>query len=282
MRKLVATVALVVATLSSADDVERGYAEAGGGVKLFYEVRGSGTPIVLLHGGLGTFESAFSKLPPDLARRYRVIGLEQVGHGHTADTDQRLSYARMAEHTAAAMRKLATGPVDLVGLSDGGIVAVLVAASHPELVRKVVVSGVNTRFDGMHPKTMQWLRDTTPEALVNALPPDMRAEYERVAPDAAHWPVLVAKIRDLWLTPVYVEKAQLAAITAPTLIIAGDQDKFTTVEHSVELFRSIQGSQLWIVPGTGHDTFGPRAAWIAPVVAQFLDAPVTPARLSNQ
>lgn len=278
MRKLVAAAVLVVATLSWADDVERGYAEVGEGVKLFYEVRGSGPPIVLLHGGLGTFESALSKLPPDLARRHRVIGFEQVGHGHTADTDQRLSYARMAAHTAAALRKLAVGPVDLVGWSDGGIVAILVAAGHPDLVRRVVASGVNTRLDGMQPKTVQWLRDSTPETLAKALPPEMRAAYERVAPDPAHWPVLVAKIRDLWLTPVYVEKAQLAAITAPTLIIAGDQDGFATVEHSVELFRSIAGSQLWIVPGTGHDTFGPRAAWVAPVVAEFLDAPTTPAR----
>lgn len=278
MRNLAATAILVVATLSWADDVERGYADVGGGVKLYFEVRGSGAPLVLLHGGLGTFETSYSKVPPELARRYRIIGLEQVGHGHSADTDQRLSYANMAEHTAAALRKLAVGPADLVGLSDGGIVAILVAASHPELVRKLVVSGVNTRFDGMQPKTMAWLRDSTPESLLNALPPEMRAAYERVAPDPDRWPVLVARLRDLWLTPVYIENAQLAAIKAPTLIIAGDRDSFPTAEHSVEIFRSIPGSQLWIVPGTGHDQFGPRRAWVGPVVAEFLDAPLTPAR----
>lgn len=278
MRKFAATAALLVATLSWADDAEHGYAEVGGGVKLYYEVRGSGAPVVLLHGGLSSVEASFSKVLPDLARRYKVIGIEQVGHGHTADTDQPLSYMKMAEHTAAALRKLAVTPADLVGWSDGGVVAILVAARYPELVRKAVVSGVNTRLDGMSPKTMQWLRDSTPESLLNALPPELRAAYERVAPDTAHWPILVAKIRDLWSTPVYIDKAQLAAITAPTLIIAGDQDKFATAEHSVEIFRSIHGSQLWIVPGTGHDTFGARAAWMVPVITEFLDAPTTPPR----
>ncbi len=278
MRKFAALVVLLAAAPPRADEVEHGYADVGGGVKLYYEARGSGSPLVLLHGGLNTIETSFAKVLPDLARRYRVIGLEQVGHGHTADTDQPLSYAKMAEHTAAALRKLGVARADLVGWSDGGIVAILVAASHPDLVRKVVVAGVNTRLDGLPPKSVQWLRDSTPESLAKGLRPELRAAYERSAPDPARWPVLAKKTLDLWLTPVYIEKAQLAAVKAPTLIVAGDQDKFATAEHSVEIFRSIPRSQLWIVPGTGHDTFGARPASMVQVISEFLDAPITPAR----
>ncbi len=249
------------------------------GIELHYEVRGSGSPVVLLHGGLNTIETSFSKVLPDLARRYKVVAIEQRGHGHTADSDGPLSYARMADDTAALLRHLDLGRADLIGWSDGGIIALLVAAGHPQLVRRVVASGVNARLDGLPPESAKWLRETTADGLAKVLRKELREAYDRAAPDGpAHWPVVVAKVKDLWLTPVTVEKAQLAAIDAPVLVIAGDQDRFATPEHSVEIFRSLRRAQLWLVPGTGHDTFNARPSWLIPVIADFLDAPEKPAK----
>lgn len=260
-------------------------AEAGGtwasanGVKLYYELRGNGPPVVLLHGGLNTVETSFSRVLPDLLRKHKVVAIEQVGHGHTADPDRPFTYPNMAADTAALLGQLALGPADLVGWSDGGIVALLVASAHPRLVRRVVVSGVNTRLDGLPPDSVKWLRETTDEALVKMLRKELREAYDHASPDGpAHWPIVVAKVKRLWQTPVTVEKAQLAAIEAPVLVIAGDQDKFATPEHSVEIFRSLRRARLWIAPGTGHDTFNSRAAWLLPVVEDFLDSPDAPAK----
>lgn len=273
-------VAVAALLIASPEAIEVRGAHAGvNGVKLYYEVRGSGSPVVLLHGGLNTIETSFSKVLPDLARRYKVVAIEQRGHGHTADSDGPLAYARMADDTAALLRHLDLGRADLVGWSDGGIIALLVASGHPQLVRRVVVSGVNTRLDGLPADSVKWLRETTADGLVKVLRKELREAYDRAAPDGpAHWPIVVAKVRELWLSPVTVEKAQLAAIEAPVLVIAGDQDRFATPEHSVEIFRSLRRAQLWLVPGTGHDTFNARPSWLLPVIADFLDAPEKPAK----
>jgi pimeloyl-ACP methyl ester carboxylesterase len=269
--------ALVLVTSPSAEDIQRGYASVNG-VKLYYEIRGSGPPVVLLHGGIQTIETSFAKVLPELARKFRVVAVEQVGHGHTADSGQSFSYNKMAEDTAALLGKIGLGRADLIGWSDGGIVALLVAAKYPEHVRRAVVSGVSTRLEGIQPEFLKWLRETTPDGLVKILPKELRDAYERTSPDgSAHWPVLVAKARDLWLSRS-VEKTQLAAIDAAVLLIAGDQDYWATAEHSVDIFRSLRRSQLWIVPGTGHDTFNARPAWLLAVITDFLEAPDKPAK----
>jgi pimeloyl-ACP methyl ester carboxylesterase len=249
-----------------------GYANVNG-VKHYYEVHGAGAPVVLLHGGISSFQTSFERVSGDLARRYQVVGIERVGHGHTADSDRPLSYEGMADDTAAVLGQLGLGQVDLIGWSDGGIVSLLVASKYPQLVRKVVVLGSSTSLDGVQPDFQRRLRGMTPEELVKVLGKERREAYERVSPDGpGHWPVIVAKIKDLWLSR-RVEKEQLVAIQAEVLVIAGDRDIWATPEHSVEIFRSLRRGRLWIVPGTGHDTLISRTPWALPVITDFLDAP---------
>ena len=268
-----AAVALLLLAASPEGVAARtGYANVNG-VKHYYEVHGSGAPVVLLHGGISNIQTSFDRVSADLARRYQVVGIERVGHGHTADSDRPLSYEGMADDTAAVLAQLGLGRVDLVGWSDGGIVSLLVASRYPGLVRKVVVVGASTGLDGVQPDFLGRLRGMTPEELVKLLGKERQAAYVRVSPDGPdHWPVIVGKIKDLWLSR-RVEKEQLVAIEAEVLVVAGDRDIWATPEHSVEIFRSLRRGRLWIVPGTGHDVLISRPAWALPVITDFLDAP---------
>lgn len=242
------------------------------GLAMYYEVRGDGPPLVLLHGGLHGIEGSFGRVLPALAARRRVIAVEQIGHGHTPDADRPFRYADMAEDTAALLARIGVGPADLLGWSDGGIVALFLAARHPERVRRVVVSGANARLEGMAPAAMRGMRDTPPERMARELSPALREAYAAASPDGPdHWPVVVAKAREMWLAPVGLEPADLARIAAPTLLIAGDRD-LVRPEHEVELLHAIRSAQLLILPGTGHRTLDARAEWVLPVLWSFLDA----------
>lgn len=262
-----AVAALVLAAPETAE--KSGYASVNG-VKLYYEERGGGAPVVLLHGGINTLETTFANLIPELVRKYRVVAIEQVGHGHSPDTEVPRTYAEMADDTAALLGHLGIARADLIGWSDGGIIAFLVAIRHPERVRRVVASGANIRLEGLSPGFVKWARAVAPD---DKGLEKLRLAYERVSPDgAAHWPTLLARDRALWLQPVVIEKEKLATVKAPTLVVSGDGDT-VLVEHAVEIFRTLPDAQLCVLPATGHNTFVPRAAWLLPMLTSFLDAP---------
>jgi len=237
------------------------------GLKMYYEVHGEGRPVVLLHGGMTGIQLSFAAQIPVLAKNHRVIAVEQMGHGHTADVAGReLSYDGMTEDTAAFLTQQGIHNADLVGFSDGGQIALRLAFTHPELVRRVVVSGVGLgALSAEQQKAMQNLS-------AGFLPKAFRDEYARISPDGpAHWPALFEKVRAMWSKPGWgISKPELAAIKAPVLLVFGDRD-FTSAEEAAAIFRAIPGAQLCILPGTGHGTFRDRPEWLNPVVLDFLD-----------
>jgi pimeloyl-ACP methyl ester carboxylesterase len=247
--------------------------------RLYVQVSGSGKPIVFLHGGLHHFDNSFGKQRDDFARSRTVVGIDQRGHGHSPDDARPFSYQDMADDTAEVIRRLGLGPVDVVGHSDGGNVALILARTHPDLVRRVVVSGANLR-PNLPPDEVQARMRWSPEqwseflsTFERRLPPGFRADYQAVTPDgAAHWSVVVAKSYRLWLTPVVIDAAGLAAIQAPVLVIAGDKD-FASLEETAEIYRGLRQAQLFIVPGTGHGTFFQTPELVNPAIHRFLDAP---------
>src|SRR5277367_3995836 len=171
------------------------------GVTLYTEISGNGPPIVFLHGGLSYFDRSFPKQKTYFSEFRTVIGIDQRGHGHSPDNDQPFSYRQMADDTAALIRKLGLGPVDVVGHSDGGNVGLLLARYYPELVRRLVVSGANLSgdFSGfVGYARFRWMSD---EKFAASLSASARQDYARVSPDGErHWPVMVAKTKQLWAT----------------------------------------------------------------------------------
>lgn len=243
------------------------------GQKIYYERYGSGRPLVLLHGGINSIQSSFKNQIEYFAAHREIIGIEQVGHGHTPDSAEDFSYFRMAKDTADLLRSLNISNADFMGWSDGGILALLIAKNNPDLVHRVIASGANTRLVGMTPEEIKKIRDSTPEQLAADIEKKYRDQYVDVSPDGEkHWPIIVKKIWDLWLTPLILEDKDLALIKAPTLIINGDKD-LIPVEHAVEIFKALPKGQLFIVPATEHHTFELAAPLLNPVMLTFLDSP---------
>jgi pimeloyl-ACP methyl ester carboxylesterase len=249
------------------------------GSRLYVQISGNGSPVVFLHGGLHHFDNSFAKQRDEFALSHTVIGIDQRGHGHSPDDARPFSYQDMADDTAEVIRLLRLGTVDVVGHSDGGNVALRLARTHPELVRRLVISGANLRpslpQDELQVRqrwSTQQLTDFLPK-LEQRLPPTFRTEYQAVTPDgAAHWSIVLAKSYRLWLTPIVMDPADLAAIQAPVLVIAGDKD-FTSIEETAEIYRGLRKAQLFIVPGVGHGTFSGKAELVNLAIRQFLDAP---------
>ena len=248
------------------------------GAKLYTETLGRGTPIVFLHGGLLYFDNNFTNQKDYFAAHHMVIGIDQRGHGHSPDGPWQLSYKQMADDTADLIRELKVGPVDVVGHSDGGDVALLLARYHPELVRRVVISGANLR--GLPPAELEVRKHWTSEQqakklqeLAAFLPPYFATDYAAVSPDGAgHWMTLVAKCYSLWSQSIVIEPAELAKILAPVLVVAGDHD-FTSLEETAEIFRGLPHGELFVVPGTDHGTFQMRPELVNLAIAGFLERP---------
>jgi pimeloyl-ACP methyl ester carboxylesterase len=248
------------------------------GVKLYTESFGHGTPVLFLHGGLMFFDNAYSKQRDYFAAHHMVIGIDQRGHGHSPDGPWQISYQLMADDTAAVIQKLKVGPVDVVGHSDGGNIALLLARDHPELVRRVVISGANLR--GWSREVLE-ARERLPPAQVEekvrslaaSLPSFIRIDYGAVSPDGPdHWMAMVTKCYWLWGQSIVIDPGDLQKIQSPVLVVAGDHD-FTSIEETTEIFRGLPHGQFFVVPGTGHGTFQTRPALVNLAVSEFLDQP---------
>src|SRR5918994_2974722 len=208
------------------DDSYGNYAEVNG-LNMYYEIHGTGQPLVVLHGAYMTID-AMGEVVPSLAESRQVIAVELQGHGRTADIDRQLSYEQMADDVAALLRHLGTEGADVFGYSMGGAVALQVAIRHPEVVRKLVVASASYTSDGAHPELMEMIPTLTPEAFVGT---PIEEEYLRLAPNPEDFPTLVAKLKRLDLEHFAWPQEDIRGIQAPTLLIVGDSDAIR-LEHA--------------------------------------------------
>lgn len=250
------------------------------GLDIYYEIHGAGEPLVLLHGAFMTIE-LMGPLVAGFAKTRRVIAIEQQGHGHTADADRPLDYARMADDTAGVLRHLGIEQADVYGYSMGGGIAVQLAIRHPALVRKLVAVSMSFTSDGLHPEVMATIKTITADLFIGTPWYDA---YVRAAPHPDGFNRLVERIKALDAEEYAWPEEEVKAITAPTLVIIGDSDG-TRPEHAVEMFRLLGGgvfgdiagmpsSQLAILPGTNHVGMLERTDLLLAIVPPFLDAPL--------
>jgi pimeloyl-ACP methyl ester carboxylesterase len=250
------------------------------GLEMYYEIHGSGQPLVLLHGNLSAIGTSFGKVLPQLAATRRIIAVEQQGHGHTADIDRPFSIAQWAQDTTALLQHLGVEQADFFGYSSGGAVALEIALRSPALVRKLVLAGgTSYSRDGFYPELLTAGESMKPEDLDGS---PFQQEYARIAPHPEQWHRLAAKIADLDRASGDWSGEALASIKAPALLIIGDSD-IVRPEHTVAMFRLLGGgvagdlvglprSQLAILPGTTHVTLVDRAEWLVSMIEAFLDA----------
>jgi pimeloyl-ACP methyl ester carboxylesterase len=221
------------------------------GHRIYYTVRGDGPTWVLLHGGGDSGEHSFVRQLDVFSERHHIVAPDQVGQGHTPEVSGPLSYTAMMEDTAALFKVLKLKHVDVVGFSDGGILALMLAIRHPELVRRLVVSGVNIAPEGLNAEDLEELRATQ-------IPKPKTIDE---------------KLAHLWLTsPTETELslALLSKINQPVLVVSGDRDAIT-LEHTLTIFHALPEAELCVLPGTDHATFSGRSEWLNPIISAFLD-----------
>lgn len=232
---------------------------------LYYEEHGDPTspPVILLHGGMSGAQTWELQLKA-LGQNHRILAPEQQGHGHTQDLDAPFSYQAMADDTIEFLELIAGQPAHLVGHSDGGILALLIALQRPDLVRRAVLIGANFHRNGLRPSEIN-TGNLDNEDFAKALD-----RYAQFSPDGAgHWPIIVHKTQQMWINEPSLSISDLATITPPTLVMVGDNDVITH-DHTVQLYGALAESQLAIVPGTSHSLRKEKPALVNYLILEFL------------
>lgn len=266
------------AVISAQQKPTTGYAPVNG-LKMYYEVHGSGDPVVLLHGSFMTITNNWTGWIGELSKTRKVIAIEMQGHGRTADIKRDFSYENLADDVAALLDHLKIPSADLIGYSMGGSVAMQCAIRHPEKVRKVVSISAVFRQDGWVKEALDAFPQLTSEALKGS---PIEAEYKKLSPTPDEFPRFIKRVIGMDLKPYDFGADKLKATKAPMFFIHGDADG-VRLEHISEMFRlkgdEIFGdmrprseSRLAILPNTTHVTLMERVPVIVPMVNDFFDA----------
>ena len=238
-------------------------------IKMYYEIHGTGEPLLLLHGGTGYIEK-FSHQIPAFEKDFKVIAPDSRGHGRTTDSEQPITYELMASDIVKLLDHLNIHNINIVGWSDGGIIGLKLAISQPQRVKKLVAIAANFKTDGLEKYMIEYLKNTTPETL----PPELIEGYKKLNPNPDHWPIFFNKIKTMWLTSPNFSKDMLATIKAPTLILTGDRDGFIRLNHTIELYESIPNSQLCVIPGATHGVPSEKPELLNKIIKEFLQTTV--------
>jgi pimeloyl-ACP methyl ester carboxylesterase len=236
------------------------------GLQLYYEIHGSGRPLVLLHGGLMTIGLNFGPMLEPLAARRQVIAVELQGHGHTADTGRALTIEALAGDVVGLLDQLGIAEADVFGFSLGGLVACAIALGAPARVGKLIVASADPhRPPGRESAPLGEDRMPTPADFQA-----MRDAYDEVAPDPAHFEEFAAKNSALVHEfPGWTD--ELRSLQVPTLLIFGDRD-FSPLPDVLEVFELLPNAQLAVLPGTTHVGVIRRPGEVLALITPFLDA----------
>jgi pimeloyl-ACP methyl ester carboxylesterase len=211
-----------------------GYAPVNG-LKMYYEIHGSGEPVVLLHGAFMAISDTFhwTEWIGELSKTRKVIAIEMQGHGRTADIKRDFSYDYLADDVAALLDYLKIPSADVIGYSLGGGVALNCAIRHPDKVRKVVSISAVFRLDGWTKEALAVFPQLTAEAFKGS---PMEADYKRLSPTPNEFPNFVRRVLSIDLKPHDFGADKLRATKAPMFFIHGDADG-VRLDYIAETFR---------------------------------------------
>ena len=214
------------------------------GIRTWYDEQGIGEPLVLLHpGGVGVGSRAFEPNLPALAAHFHVFLPERRGHGHTPDADGPYRYELMAEDTIHFLEQVVGGPARLLGISDGAVVALLVAHKRPDLVQRLICAAGPFHRSGWVASAIEPGLET-PEFLV--------ISYGEVSPDGKeHYRVVQKKLDQMHALGPTLTKDDLKSIPCRTLVMVSDDDE-VPLEHAIDFYRAVPDGELAVIPGTSH------------------------------
>ena len=208
------------------------------GVRLYYEVYGTGEPLLLVHGNGGSIHDLAAQIA-HFREGYMVIAVDSRGHGNSSESPGRLTYEAMADDLAALLEHLKTGPANVLGWSDGGIQALLLGMRHPAKVRKIaaMAANLNPTEEAIRPEDIALIK-----SMLSEIP-----EERRATPEGRR----EVKAFQLLLEEPHIDPKALGAIAAPTLVLAGDRDLIRD-EHTLTIYHHVPNGQLAVFPNATH------------------------------
>jgi pimeloyl-ACP methyl ester carboxylesterase len=251
------------------DETMTGYADVNG-LHMYYEEHGTGTPLLLLHGGVMAIDLAWAELIPVLAADYRVIAVEYQGHGRTADIDRPITLTNLAADMVALLDHLGIDRAHVVGHSLGGGIALEMAVRHPDRVLSIVPMSAGVKPEGDHPD----MSDPSTYATSTRMPTAdhmaaMQGAYARLSPTPDNFGEFITKMTATARALAGWTDEELAGITAPTTLVFGDHD-FYTEDHPGKAQQLIPGAHLAVFPNTTHMQVTGRTALLSAILPDAL------------
>ncbi|MEQ8663937.1 MAG: alpha/beta fold hydrolase [Gammaproteobacteria bacterium] len=247
---------------TGADTVVSGRAQVDD-VVLYYEVRGAGVPLLLLHGGFGHTGSWQRQAAAFAAAGFRVIAIDSRGHGRSTLSDTPLGYTRMADDVLGVMDTLGIARAHLVGWSDGGNIGLDIAMRHPGRLLKLVAYGANYRVAGVR-------EDVADNPTFSAYVEQAHRDYLELSPQPARWDEFVTRIGAMWAREPNHSDAALRAITVPLLVLHGAEEEAIEGSHAAALATLVPGARFVVMPGTGHFAMREQPGEFNRIVLDFL------------
>jgi pimeloyl-ACP methyl ester carboxylesterase len=281
-RFLVSILFVITMSVSSALNAQQikplssGYAPVNG-IKVYYEVYGEGDPVVLIHGAFYTIDMNWGQLIPELSKTRKVIAIEMQGHGHTPFSERKLSFTALASDVEKVMDYLKIDSADIVGYSMGGSVAYQFAVQNPARLRRLVIISSTYKSSGWLPEVNSAFENFKPEFFDNT---PIKTAYDAVAPDKTKWRKFLEQMFAFAKTSFNVGDSNIAKISAPVLIISGDNDGLDKIEL-MKTYKLLGGgvaaglqpmpkSQLAIVPSQDHVSLMMQTQTILGYLTNFL------------
>ena len=226
-----------------------------------YEWANNGQPVLLLHGGLSDTDSFADVMVAPLGSDFHLFAYDRAGHGRSADQPGSFHFNFQCSEAIAFISEVVKEPVHLVGYSDGANIALMVAIARPDLVKSIVSIAANFSADGIV---------ELPEFDPAGISEENRAEYAAMSPDAPETlDAKIEKMHQIWKVEPNIKITDIAEISVPTLVMAGDDD-VVKHSHTIELYEALPLGQLAIVPGTSHGLVKEKPEVVTALIKSFL------------
>lgn len=232
--------------------------------KIYYEEYGKGVSLLLLHGGMGSIAD-FSSCIPGLSKKFHVFVPDAPGQARSEMSDS-MSYGLLADYFSTFIDKLQIDSAYVMGWSDGGNAALILANKRPDKIRKVIAAGANYKLSGYTFKDSNSLKLVPPDYEPSPEQKKWIADYFKA--NKPYWRKIINDRTKMWSQEIYFSPTILEGIKIPVMIVLGDRDA-VTLEHGVEMYRLVKGSQLCVLPKTSHNVFSERPGLINEIAIDF-------------